>query len=191
MIRPLIVIALGSIAGAALAAPVKYTVDGDHTFPSFEADHFGGMSVWRGKFTKTSGTVLLDREGKTGTVEVTIDAASIDTGNPKLNDHLKSKEFFGVEEFPTATYKGKLVDFKDGAPTAVKGDLTLHGVTKPVTLTIKSFKCMPHPMKKTEFCGADVTADINRKDFGIAWGESFGFRMETKLAIQIEANVSK
>lgn len=191
MFRSFALVALGVIAANASAAPVKYEVDSGHTFPSFEADHFGGMSVWRGKFTKTSGTVVLDREAKTGTVEISIDPASIDTGNPKLNDHLKSKDFFGVEEFPTATYKGKLADFKDGAPTTVKGDLTLHGVTKPVTLTIKTFKCMPHPMKKTEFCGADVTADINRKDFGIGWGENFGFKMDTKLAIQIEANIVK
>jgi polyisoprenoid-binding protein YceI len=191
MIRPLLFSALGSFAGAALAAPTTFTVDSRHTFPSFEADHFGGMSVWRGKFTKTAGTVVLDREARTGTVDVTIESASIDTGVDDLDKHLKSAEFFDVEKFPTATYKGKLVNFKDGAPTEVQGDLTLHGVTRPVTLTIKSFKCMPHPMKKTEFCGADVSAVINREDFGIAWGKPMGFRMDTKLAIQIEANVAK
>jgi len=191
MIRPLIVVAFGSFAGAALAAPTTYTVDSKHTFPSFEADHFGGMSVWRGKFTKTAGTVVLDREAKTGSVDVIIESASIDVGQEDLNKHLKTAEFFDVEKFPTATYKGKLVNFKDGAPTEVQGDLTLHGVTKPVTLAIKSFKCMPHPMKKTEFCGADVSATINREDFGIAWGKTLGFKMDTKLAIQIEANITK
>jgi polyisoprenoid-binding protein YceI len=191
MVRPLVLVALVSFAGAALAAPTTYTVDPKHTFPSFEADHFGGMSVWRGKFTKTAGTVVLDREAKSGTVDVTIESASVDTGLEDLDKHLKSAEFFDVEKFPTATYKGKLVNFKDGAPTEVQGDLTLHGVTKPVTLTIKSFKCMTHPMKKTEFCGADVSATINREDFGVAWGKSFGFKMDTKLAIQIEANIAK
>ncbi len=89
--------------------------------------------------------------------------------------------------FPTATYKGKLVKFKDGAPTEVQGELTLHGVTKPVTLTIRSFKCMAHPMKKKEFCGADAVTTINREDFGVGWGKAFGFGMDVKLAIQVEA----
>jgi polyisoprenoid-binding protein YceI len=180
-----------ALLAPALAAPAKYVIDSEHVYPSFEADHFGGMSVWRGKFNESSGTIVLDREAQSGTVDVTINAASIDTGLDKLNVHLKSAEFFDVTKFPTATYKGKLAGFKDGAPTEVQGELTLHGVTKPVTLTIKSFKCMPHPFKKTEFCGADAVATINREDFGIAWGKNFGFKMETKLAIQVEALLAK
>jgi polyisoprenoid-binding protein YceI len=186
----LILAALGSLAGAALAAPVTYTVDTDHTHPSFEADHFGGMSVWRGMFDRVTGTIVLDREAKSGTVDINIDTASIDVGLAKLEDHLKSPEFFDVAKFPTATYKGKLASFKDGAPTEVQGELTLHGVTKPVTLKINSFKCMAHPMKKKEFCGADASGAINREDFGIVWGKNFGFKMDTKLAIQIEANAA-
>jgi polyisoprenoid-binding protein YceI len=189
--RSLITIVLASLATAALAAPVTYNIDPKHVYPSFEADHFGGMSVWRGKFNKSSGTVVVDREAKTGTVDVTIDLASVDTGQNDLNDHLKTAEFFEVAKYPTATYKGKLTNFKDGAPTEVQGELNLHGVTKPVTLSIKSFKCMQHPMKKAEFCGADATATINREDFGISWGKSFGFAMWVKLAIQIEADVAK
>lgn len=189
-LRPFMFIALGTVAGVALAAPATYTVDSDHTHPSFEADHFGGMSVWRGMFDKVTGTVTIDRAAGNGTVDITIDTASIDVGLEKLETHLKSAEFFDVEKYPTATYKGKLTKFKNGAPTEAQGDLTLHGVTKPVTLTIRSFKCMPHPMKKKEFCGADASATINREDFGIAWGKNFGFRMETKLAIQVEAFVA-
>ena len=188
--RPGFVVVLSTCVGAALAAPATYNVDPEHTHPSFEADHFGGMSVWRGTFDKTSGTVTIDRAAGTGTVDIAIEAASIDVGLEKLETHLKSADFFDVEKFPTATYKGKLAKFKNGAPTEVQGDLTLHGVTKPVTLTIRSFKCMPHPMKKKEFCGADAAATINRKDFGIGWGENFGFKMETKLEIQIEAFVA-
>jgi len=185
--RSLTTLLLAALSVSAVAAPVKYTVDSGHTFPSFEADHFGGMSVWRGKFKSTSGTVVVDREAKTGTVDIKIDTASVDTGNEKLNDHLKTAEFFDVAKIPAATYKGKLANFKDGAPTEVQGDLTLHGVTKPVTLTIRSFKCMPHPMKKKEFCGADAITTINREDFGVGWGKAFGFGMDVKLAIQVEA----
>jgi len=171
-----------------LAAPVTYEVDSKHTYPSFEADHFGGMSLWRGKFNASSGKVVLDLAAKTGTVDVTIDAASVSTGLAELDKHLRSPEFFDVEKFPTASYKGTLANFKDGVPTEVQGNLTLHGVTRPVTLTIRSFKCMPHPMKKTEFCGADATATINREDFGMTYGKNFGFDMKVGLAIQIEAN---
>jgi polyisoprenoid-binding protein YceI len=182
-----VVVAAGCVLPAMVqAAPVTYKVDGKHTYPSFEADHFGGMSVWRGKFNKTSGSITLDAAAKTGSIDITIDAASVDTGLDDLNKHLTSPDFFDVAKFPTATYKGKLTKFADGKPTEVSGDLTLHGVTKPVTLTIRSFKCMVHPMKKKEFCGADVTTTIDRESFGIAWGKNFGFKMDVKLDIQVE-----
>jgi polyisoprenoid-binding protein YceI len=188
-IRTLAFVTLGVLATAAFAAPVTYKVDPEHTYPSFEADHFGGMSVWRGKFERNSGTVVLDREAQTGTVDITIDTTSLDFGHEKLNTHAKGNDagMFDTAKFPTATYKGKLAKFKDGAPTEVHGQLTLHGVTKPVTLTIRSFKCMAHPMKKTEFCGADAVGTINREDFGVSWGKAFGFGMDVKLAIQVEA----
>jgi polyisoprenoid-binding protein YceI len=182
---------LSALASAAVAAPANYEVDSGHTFPSFEADHFGGMSVWRGKFKSSSGKIALDREAKSGTVDITIDTDSIDTGNEKLNTHLKSPEFFDVAKFATATYKGKFNKFDGTSPTEVQGTLTMHGVSKPVTLTLASFKCMPHPMKKTEFCGADAHTTINREDFGINWGKNFGFDMKVKLAIQVEANLVK
>jgi polyisoprenoid-binding protein YceI len=189
--RYLTTLLCATLGTTAFAAPVKYNVDSGHTFPSFEADHFGGMSVWRGKFNSTSGTVVVDKEAKTGTVDIKIDTASIDTGNDKLNAHLNSAEFFDTATIPTATYKGKLAKFKDGAPTEVQGELTLHGVTKPLILNIRSFKCMPHPMSKKEFCGADATATINREDFGISWGKAFGFKMDVTLSIQIEANIAQ
>ena len=181
--------AIACTATAAVAAPVTYNVDPEHTHPSFEADHFGGMSVWRGRFNDTHGTIVLDREAKAGTVDIVIATKSIDLGHEKLYAHLTGTDagMFDVAKYPTATYKGKLAKFKDGAPTEVQGELTLHGVTKPVTLTINSFKCMAHPMKKKEFCGADASGSINREDFGINWGKAFGFKMETKLAIQVEA----
>jgi polyisoprenoid-binding protein YceI len=189
-LRSLFILALGTLAPVALAAPVTYNVDPKHTFPSFEADHFGGMSVWRGKFTGSSGKVVVDREARTGAVDIAIDLATVDTGQDDLNAHLKKADFFEVEKYPTATFKGKLAKFENGAPTEVQGELNLHGVTKPVTLAVTSFKCMPHPMKKKEFCGANATATINREDFGISWGKAFGFAMWVKLAIQIEADIA-
>ena len=175
-----------SVSLSAVAAPVTYNIDPTHTYPSFETDHFGGLSVWRGKFTKTTGTVTLDREAKTGSVDIAIDPASIDTGNPALDGKVKSDELLNVAKFPTASYKSNKIVFKGDTPVEVDGELTLHGVTKPVTLTIKSFKCIQHPMYKREDCGADVEASFDRADFGVDWGKSYGFNMLTKLQIQVE-----
>jgi polyisoprenoid-binding protein YceI len=173
------------LAGSAFAADT-YKIDSTHTYPSFEADHFGGLSVWRGKFNHTEGTIVVDRAAKTGNVDIVIDATSLDFGNDKLNEHAKSAEMFDVAKFPKATYKGKLV-YTGDVPTAVNGELTLHGVTKPVTLRIDKFKCMVHPMSKKDVCGADASATFNRSDFGVSYGTQLGFNPETKLAIQVEA----
>jgi polyisoprenoid-binding protein YceI len=174
-------------AGAAFAGPVKYTIDPNHTFPSFTADHLGGLSTWRGKFNSTSGTIVLDKEAQTGSIDVKIDPASIDFGHEKLNNHAKSPEMLDVARFPDATYTGKLTKFENGAPTAVEGSLTLHGVTKPVTLKVDSFLCKPHPMTKKEVCGANASGKINREDFGVSYGKQLGFSMDVGLNIQVEA----
>ena len=174
-------------AGSALAAPVTYEIDPSHTYPSFEADHMGGLSVWRGKFDKSSGTIVYDKEKNTGTVEITVDTSSVDFGHEKLNEHAKGPDMFDVTKYPTATYKGKLASFKNGAPTQVQGEFTLNGVTKPLTLNIDQFLCKPNPMTKKEVCGADAHATFNRKDYGLSYGEAYGFKMDVKLAIQVEA----
>jgi polyisoprenoid-binding protein YceI len=177
------------VAGPSLAAPAKYTIDSDHTYPSLETDHFGGLSTWRGKFKKTSGTIVLDREAGSGSLDVTVDTSSIDMGHDKLNDHVRTAgDMLDVGKYPTATYTGKLAKFVDGAPTEVDGTLTLHGVTKPLKLKIDHFGCRPHPMKKgKEVCGANATGTLNRGDFGVDWGKAYGFNMDTKLEIQVEA----
>jgi polyisoprenoid-binding protein YceI len=179
--------ALAAAALSAHAAPVKYDIDPNHTYPSFTADHFGGVSTWRGKFKRSGGTVVLDPQAQSGSVEVKVDTASIDLGHDKLNAHVKSPDFLDVEKYPTATYTGKLVKFRDGMPTEVDGSLTLHGVTKPVTLRIDSFKCTKNPLTKKDFCGANASGEFNREDFGIGYGKQMGFDMKTGLQIQVEA----
>ncbi len=174
-------------AGSALAAPVTYQVDPSHTYPSFEGDHFGGLSVWRGKFTKTAGTIVYDKDQGAGTVDITVDTTSIDFGMPKLDEHAQSADLFDVAKYPTATYKGTLVNFKNGAPTQVQGQFTLHGVTHPLTLTINSFKCIINPMSKKEVCGADAAGSFQRNDYGMSFGDKYGFKMDVKLQIQVEA----
>jgi polyisoprenoid-binding protein YceI len=176
------------LAGSvAMAAPVKYNIDPAHTYPSFEVDHMGGLSTWRGKFNTTSGTVTVDKEAGTGSLEVKIDTASVDFGHDKMNTHTKSPDMLDVEKFPAATYTGKLTGFKNGAPTEVDGTLELHGVSKPVKLKISQFLCKQHPMSKKDVCGADASGTFNRDDFGVGYGKQMGFKQDVVLRIQVEA----
>jgi polyisoprenoid-binding protein YceI len=185
----IVLASLAAMLGAsAVAAPVTYTLDPNHTYPSFAADHFGGLSVWRGKFDSTSGKVVYDKDAKSGSIEVTVDMTSIDFGMPKLNEHAKSAEIFDAAKYPTATYSGKFTKFNGATPTEADGTLTMHGVTKPVTLKIDSFLCKMNPMSKKEVCGADASANFNRADFGVNFGDKFGFKMDVKLQIQVEGS---
>ena len=175
-----------SLSFSAFADVSTYQLDPDHTYPSFEADHLGGLSVWRGKFDKSQGTVTLDRAARTGTVEVTTDIASVHTGSTKLDQMLQLAQFFDASKFAEATYKGT-IKFNGDKPVSVVGNLTIHGVTKPLTLTVNSFKCMPHPMLKREVCGVDAVGEFDRSDFGVDYGKAYGFSMKTKLLISAEA----
>ncbi len=180
-----------AVAAAAVAAPVTYEIDPSHTFPSFEADHMG-ISVWRGKINRNSGKVVLDREAGSGSVDIAIDLASIDFGQDALTAWARGKDFFDIKRFGSkATYRGTLAGFRDGVPAEVQGELTMHGVTKPVTLKLNSFKCIPHPMHKREVCGADAAATFNREAFGLAAGKDYGFSMDVALRIQVEAVAAK
>lgn len=173
-----------------IAAPVTYQVDPMHTYPSFEADHMG-VSFWRGKMNKSAGTVMLDKSAGAGSVDITIDLSSIDFGLEAMNTWAKGKDFFNVKKSSKAIYKGKLEDFVDGNPTQVSGELTLNGRTKPVNLTISRFKCLPHPMLKREFCGADASGSFKRDEFGLEAGKDYGFNMDVALRIQVEAVATK
>ena len=132
---------------------------------------------------------MYDKAAKSGTIDVTVDMSSVDFGMPKLNEHAKSAEMFDVAKFPTATYSGKFTKFNASGPSEAEGTLTMHGVTKPVTLMINSFLCKPNPMSKKEVCGADASAIFNRSDFGVnTIGEKYGFKQDVKLEIQVEGS---
>lgn len=178
--------ALLALCLSTAAQAQNYKIDPAHTYPSFEADH-KGISVWRGKFTKTEGTVSLDRAAKTGSLNITIDANSLDFGHEKMSAHAKSKDMFNVAQFPSITYTAKTMRFNGDQPTSVEGELTLLGVTKPVTLTINKFKCIQDAMSKKEICGADATAEFKRSDFGLNFALNWGFSPDVKLTIQVEA----
>lgn len=178
-----LLVALLALTGAANAA--TYNIDPNHTYPSFEADH-KGMSLWRGKFNTTSGTITMDRAAKTGSMNIVIDTTSIDFGHDKMNTHAKAEDIFNVAKFPTATYKGKSFKFDGDRLVAVDGELTLMGVTKPLQLTVNRFKCAVDARMKREVCGADASAEFKRTDFGLNFGIP-AFAPEVKLAIQVEA----
>jgi polyisoprenoid-binding protein YceI len=185
----IVLAAMAALAGAsAFAAPVTYTLDPAHTYPSFAADHFGGLSVWRGKFNSTSGKVVYDKDAKSGSLDVTVDINSINFGMPKLDEHAKSAEMFDAAKYPTATFSGKFTKFNGSAPAEAQGTLTMHGVTKPVTLKVDSFKCIQSPLTKKEVCGVEVSSTINRADFGVNYGDKYGFNQEVKLQIQAEGS---
>jgi polyisoprenoid-binding protein YceI len=169
---------------ASLASAQTYNIDPGHTYPSFEADHLG-ISFWRGKFTKTTGKVVLDRAAKTGTIDIVIDASTIDFGHAKMNDHARGKDMLNVEKFPTVTYKSTALKFEGEKLVAVDGEMTMMGVTKALPLKVNSFKCIMHPMLKKEVCGADAYGMFDRSDYGLTYGIP-RFAPEVKLAIQVE-----
>lgn len=171
-----------ALSGQALAA--DYMIESNHTYPSFRVPHLG-ISWWHGKFNKTSGTVSYDAAAKSGAVDINIDAASIDFGHEKMNAHAINPDFFDTEKYPTINYKGKLV-FSGDTPSGVEGELTLLGNTKPVNLTVESFKCITHPMLKKEVCGAQVSGEFDRNDFGMS-KYAKGPLGQVKLSIQVEA----
>jgi len=181
-------------AVAAVAGPVAaatWEIDPAHTTVSFGVRHMMVSNV-RGDFTKVSGTVTGDEKNPAGAkVQATIDAASIDTREPKRDQHLKSADFFDVEKYPTITFVSKKIEPAGAGRWKMSGDLTLHGVTKPLQLKILSFKCTQHPLYKRDWCGADALGSFDRSDFGIDAGKPWGFRMGVTLRIQVEAVIQK
>lgn len=169
-------------ATVATAAPVTYDIDPSHTYPSFEADHMG-LSTWRGKLNKSSGSIVYDKAAGAGSVDVRMELASIDFGLDAMNAWARGKDFFDVDSHPTATFKGRF----DRVPGPLVGELTLNGRTRPLTLTVHHIKCIPHPLHKRDLCGADASGSFNREDFGLAAGKDWGFKMEVNLRIQVEA----
>jgi len=163
----------------------SYTVDSNHTFPHFSINHLG-FSTLQGRFDQTSGTVTLDRAAKTGSVNISIESGSVSTGYVKRDEHLKSPDFFNAAEFPAITYKSTAMHFKGDKPVSVDGNLTIMGVTKPVTLTIDAFNCGTNPMNKKDECGAGASAQIKRSDFGVKYGLPV-IGDDVKLVFEVEA----
>lgn len=182
-------IIVSALAGATLVtgavAADSYTIDPQHTYPHFEASHHG-FSTHRGRFNKTSGKVVFDRTAGTGSVDIVIDATTLDTGLELMEKVLKDENYFNVAVHPTITFRSDRLRFDGEKLAAVEGLLTLLGVTRPVTLTVTHFKCGLNPVRKREACGADGMASIRRSEFGMKGGLP-GVGDDVRLLIQVEA----
>ena len=158
-----LVLALAA-AAPALAAPETYVLDGTHSFPRFSYSHFG-YSTQLSRFDKTTGKIVFDKAAKTGAVDIVIDTKSVNTGYATFNEHIQGEDFLDTAKYPTATFKSTKVVFKGDKPVSINGDLTIKGVTKPVTLKVNHYVAMPHPMLKKDAIGADASVVVKRTDF--------------------------
>ena len=166
--KRIIALALAAtLSSVAYAATETYVIDSNHSKPRFEYSHFG-YSTQLSRFDTANGTIKIDRAAKTGSVDVVIDAKTVDTGYPLFNGHLQGEDFFDTAKYPTITFKSDKMKFEGDKLVAVDGNLTIKGITKPVTLTVTTFMCMPHPMAKKDACGANATAQVKRSEFNMA-----------------------
>ena len=181
-------IAFFSLAAAlsmpASAAPETYVIDNGHTFPSFSYSHFG-YSIQTSRFNRTTGRVVLDKAARTGSVEVVIDMKSVDTGSALFDEHIQAEDFLDTAKHPTATFKSTGVRFDGDRPAAIDGNLTIKGITKPVTLKVTSFHQMPHPMMKKDAIGANATTTIKRTEFNAGkYAPNVGDEVTINIAVE-------
>ena len=173
------------ISGSAAAAPETYSIDPTHTYPRFSYSHFG-FSTQLSRFDKTAGSIVIDRQAKTGSVRVSIDTTSVDTGYSVFNEHIQDADFLDTASYPSAQFISSKVNFEADKVSSVEGTLTLKGISKPVTLTVTSFQCMPHPMLKKDACGANATGVVKRSDFNMGkYAPNVGD--DVTLSISVEA----
>ena len=171
-------------ASAALAAPETYVLDGSHTYPRFSYSHLG-FSTQLSRFNTTTGKVVFDKAAKTGSVDVEIDAKSVDTGSTLFNQHIQGEDFLDTAKYPKAIFKSTNVVFEGDKPVKIEGNLTIKGVTKPVTLTVTSFQAMPHPMQKKDAIGANAYTTIKRSEFNAGkYAPNVGDEVRIDIAIE-------
>jgi polyisoprenoid-binding protein YceI len=178
---------VASLAGSAFAAPLTYTVDGNHTFPRFSYSHLG-YSTQLSSFSNTTGQVVFDAEAKTGSVDIVINTKSVNTGSVDFNGHIQGEDFLDTAKFPTATFKSTKVVFDGDKPASIEGLLTLKGVTKPVTLTVTLFQAMMHPMMHKPAIGANAFTIVKRSEFNAGkYAPYVGDEVRIDIAIEAQA----
>jgi len=156
-----------AVAAPAFAAVEEYTVDSNHTFPMFEVKHLN-FSTQRGRFNKTSGLIALDREAKTGSINLLIDTTTLDMGFDTWDQHMSGEDWFDTANYPTMSFQSRSLKFEGDQLVGADGVLTIRGVDRPVHLKVENFRCGRHPMLPKDMCGADVSTTIKRSDFGMS-----------------------
>ena len=167
------------------AAPERFTIDPRHTYPFYEVQHMG-ISLQRGRFDKTQGRVMLDPEARRGSLEVSIDVNSVDSGDRQLDEHLRGEHFFKAAENPRIVFRAANFPYEDGELKRVEGELSMAGATHPATLEVASFRCTTHPLVKRKVCGGELIARIKRSDWGMTYGIP-GVADDVLLRINVEA----
>jgi polyisoprenoid-binding protein YceI len=155
-----------AVVAPAFAAPVSYGVEANHTFPRFSYTHLG-FTTQQSRFDKTTGTVVYDKEGRTGSVDIKIETSSVSTGSTLFNQHIQAEDFLDTAKYPSVTFKSTKVNFDGDKPVSIEGDLTMKGITKRVTLTVTRFLAAPHPIQKKDTIGADAYTIVKRTDFNM------------------------
>lgn len=155
-----------AVVTPAFAAPATYGVEPNHTFPRFSYTHLG-FTTQQSRFDKTTGTVVYDKEGRAGSVDITIDTRSVSTGSALFNQHIQAEDFLDTAKYPNVTFKSTKVNFDGDKPVSIEGDLTMKGITKRVTLTVTRFLAAPHPIQKKDTIGADAYTIVKRTDFNM------------------------
>ena len=190
--RKALLAAMLALPIAVQASPETYTLDPYHTYPYFEIEHWG-VSTVRGMFRKSAGKFTIDRAAKTGSLELVVETASIDTGDgdkgsrPRSRDeHLRTADFFNVAEFPRMTYRSTGVKFSGESPAEVAGNLTLLGVTRPLTLKVERWVCRDNPINKKPMCGGNATGSLKRSEFGMKY-QIPNVSDELKIVVAFEA----
>lgn len=185
--KPTILLPLITLfSSTAMAAPETFVIDDTHTLPRFSYSHFG-YSTQLSRFDKTTGKIVLDRQAKTGSVDVTVDTTSVNTGSSLFNEHIQGTDFLDTAHYPTMTFSSNKLKFEGENLVSVEGMLTLKGISMPITLTVTSFQCMPHPMLKKDACGANATTVIKRTDFNMGkYAPNVGD--EVTVTIPVEAS---
>jgi polyisoprenoid-binding protein YceI len=160
------------MAGAILAALTvpafadNYTIDSEYTIPSFKVKHLG-VATQRGRFNHASGKVALDVGGKKGSVDLTVDTTSLDMGSAGWNAHVSSEGLFNVAKFPTMSFKSDSLVFDGDKVVSAEGQFTLLGITKPIKITVNSFKCTAATTERKALCAGDITTTLKRSEFGM------------------------
>jgi len=186
MIKQFVAAAAAAIVEIGASAQETYNIDPVHSQPSFEVQHMG-FSIQRGSFMKSTGKVTIDRAAKKGSIDVTIDATSIRTIDPRLDTHVKSPDFFNVEKYPTISFKSTDLVFDGDRVVEVNGELTLLGITKPVVLKVTNERCGEHPINKKPMCGAEATTTVKRSEWGMKYGLPRAVGDDVRIVIPIEA----